>query len=89
MRAAFIGIAALSALTLPGSAWAQTTIITQDPPAVVTAPGPGGVVERAGPDVPPTTGSVTTPPGCSSTVTRQDNPDGTATTVRQERCNPE
>lgn len=90
MRKAIIAVSAASVLALSGTAFAQsTTVITQDPPAVVTQPaGPGGpvVIDRTGPDPSATTGSVT-PPGCASTVTRQENMDGTATTVRQERCN--
>ena len=91
MRAAILGFAAISALALSGTAMAQTTTIITDPApgTVMTSPAPGVVIERPIPvDPPATTGSVT-PPGCASTVTRQDNPDGTSTTVRQERCNPQ
>lgn len=93
MKSAMLGFAALSALALSGAAMAQTTTIITDPApgTITTSPAPGVVIERPIPaDPSATTGSVNpTPPGCASTVTRQDNPDGTSTTVRQERCNPQ
>jgi hypothetical protein len=95
MRSAFVCLVALGAVAVSGHAMAQSTTIITEEPGVVTRPvapmmtPPGVVVDRVAPDVPATTGTIgETAPGCASTVTRQESPDGTSTTVRQERCNP-
>lgn len=89
MRATFLGLAVLSVMALPGSAMAQDsmTVIRRDAPpdAMEAVPMPP---ERGPVAVPDSTGSVTSP-GCASTTTRRDDPDGSQTTVRQERCNPD
>ena len=86
MRATLIGLTLSMALS--GAALAQTTIITEEPP--MGRPGGSTVIVDPAPDRAPAAGSVpSTPPGCASTTTRQDAPDGTTTTVRKERCNPE
>lgn len=91
MRTLAIGLAALSLTAISGVALAQssTTIVTEPPPAVRPM-GPDIVVDPAPSDDSLATGSVRqTPPGCASTTTRHDSPDGSTTTVRKERCNPD
>lgn len=91
MRTLAIGLAALSLTTISGAALGQssTTIVT-DPPPAARRVAPDIIVDPAPIDDPSTTGSIDrTSPGCASTTTRHDGPDGSTTTVRKERCNPD